>query len=199
MSNDFSPAGTKRTPRKEQMQSVNVPVAEKSNLQIGDPIVQMKTDDDPIGRRIEEERAKRKQRGKVDMTALSLKLSVPEEFKDPRLVYRWANDSSMRHHFLKQKGWDYADNAAIAGDERNSGLGTRIERIANERTTPTVEKTFLMCKPKEFYEEDKAIEQDKIKANESQMKRAESVRNSEGQAASGMYVPEGGMKIEHGR
>jgi len=183
--NEFNPTGTKRSPRKEQM-SAPVTAAE-TNV------------DDPVGRRIEEERAKRKQRGKLDNSTLNFKLSVPNELKDPRLTYRWVNDSAMRHHMMKQKGWDYADNAEIASDGRNSGVGTRIERIANERTTPTVEKAFLMCKPKEFYEEDKAIEQEQIKKNETQAKRAENVRNSEGQPAAGMYVPAGGMKIEHGQ
>ena len=74
----------------------------------------------------------------------------------------------------------------------------RIERISDERTTTKPQKTFLMRKPREFYEEDKGKEQARIKAHEQAIQRGE-VRNAEGQSEPGMYVPAGGMKIDHGR
>lgn len=159
----------------------------------------MVDEDDEIGRRISEQRVLRKQRKPQDISGFSQKLSVPDDMKDPRLVYRWVNDTSTRHHDMLNKGWIYADNAIVAKDERNSGTGTRIERIANERTTPKPQKTFLMVKPREFYEEDKAAEQAKIKAHEQAIQRADAVRNQQGGSEPGMYIPSGGMKIEHGR
>jgi phage/plasmid primase-like uncharacterized protein len=55
-----------------------------------------------------------------------------------------------------------------------------------------------MRKPREFYEEDKAREAAKLKEQEQAIVRGQS-RNAEGKSEPGMYIPEGGMKIEHGR
>lgn len=191
----YAPAGNKR-------KAVAAPKSDVATIERPEPQVEAQQDD-PIGRRIEEMRAQRKERGHIDVSGFSQKLSVPEDMKDKRLVYRWVNDTSTRHHEMKQRGWDYADNAGIARDGRNSGVGTRIERIANERTTRgTPQKTFLMVKPREFYEEDKAAEASRIKAHEQAIQgRAgdqRQVQNEQGVAETGMYIPAGGMTIKHG-
>ena len=154
--------------------------------------------DDPGARRIEEIRAKRRERGTVDVSGLRQNLSIPEEYKDPRFVYRWVLDKSTRHYEMKARDWEYADSEEVAQDERNSGTGTRIERIGNERTVPKPEKVFLMRKPREFYEEDKASEQENIRQNEEGIRRG-LVKNEQGQAEQGMYIPSSGMKIDRGR
>lgn len=164
-----------------------------------EPAYQTPPVEDEIGKRIEEMRALRRERKPQDISGFSQKLSVPQDLKDPRLEYRWVNDTDMRHHDMQKKGWIYADNAIVAKDERNSGTGSRIERIANERTTPKPQKTFLMVKPREFYEEDKKAELAQIKAHEQAIQRADAVRNQQGGSEPGMYIPSGGMKIEHGR
>jgi hypothetical protein len=189
----YAPAGAKRkaaAPKADVMTMERPPQVEAPN-------------DDPIGKRIEEMRAFRKQRNTQDVSGFTQRLSVPENLKDKRLVYRWVNDTSTRLHDMAQKGWIHAESMDIAQDARNSGTGTRIERIANERTARgTPQKTFLMVKPREFYEEDKAAEVAKIKAHEQAINgRAgdqRNVRNEQGAAESGMYIPAGGMTIKHG-
>lgn len=208
--NGFAPAGraraSKKQPQQEQTQAApNEPLLTTAVVQesAGKPDVVPRAaaqEQDPGARRIEELRARRKERGSINASGLNQKLSVPESMKDPRFEYRWVNDTNVRHHEMKQRDWDYVDDGAIAQDERNSGTGTRIERIADERTTPAVRKTFLMRKPKEFYEEDKAADVARIKKREQAIVRGEA-RNAEGQSEPGMYVPSGGMKIavEDGR
>jgi|GEM_PF-2059401 len=152
--------------------------------------------EDVIGKRIEEMRASRKARGPSDPSEANYKLSVPEVLKDKRLEYRWVNDREMRVYQMEGKGWQIADADTLA-DPRNTGLGSRVERIANERTTPKVEKCFLMWKPKEFYQEDEARKQAQIKENENQLKRGET-RDPQGLSGPHQYIPAGGIKIEQG-
>lgn len=201
----YAPAGAKRkagTPIKGETVTTLERPATKPAPQ-PEPPYQTPEVADPIGKRIEEMRVLRKQRNSQDVSGFTQKLSVPEDLKDKRLVYRWVNDASTRHHEMQQKGWIYAENMDIAKDARNSGTGTRIERIANERTVRGApQKTFLMVKPREFYEEDKAAEAAKIKAHEQAINgRAgdqRNVRNEQGAVEPGMYIPAGGMTIKHG-
>jgi hypothetical protein len=154
---------------------------------------------DPVAKRIEEMRAKRKERRSVDVSGYNQRLEVPAQYKDPRFTYRWVKDNSTRLHQMKQKDWELVDDPRIAKDDRNSGIGSRIERVSDERTTHNPEKVFLMRKPKEFYDEDKGKEQARLKAQEQAIERGQ-VRNAEGQSEPGMYVPAGGgTKIDHGQ
>lgn len=153
---------------------------------------------DEASKRIEEIRARRRERGNVDVSGFNQKLSVPEERKDPRFEYRWALDSANRMHDLRAKDWDIAPPETTAGDLRDMGTGTVIERMGNVKTVAKPEKHILMRKPREFYREDKAREAAKLKEQEQAIVRGQA-RNAEGQSEPGMYVPAGGMKIEHGR
>lgn len=153
---------------------------------------------DEASKRIEEIRARRRERGNVDVSGFNQKLSVPEERKDPRFVYRWALDSANRMHDLRAKDWDVAPPETTAGDLRDMGTGTVIERMGNVKTVPKPERHVLVRKPREFYEEDKAREAAKLKEQEQAIVRGQT-RNAEGQSEPGMYIPAGGMKIEHGR
>ena len=153
---------------------------------------------DEGGKRISEIRARRAERGPMDVSGLNQKLSVPDDKKDPRFVYRWGLDVGNRVHDLKAKDWDVAPGETTAGDARDVGVGTVPERIGNVRTVDKPEKHILMRKPKEFYEEDKAREQAKIKEHEKAIVRGEA-KDADGKPAAGMYIPEGGMKIEQGR
>ena len=150
-------------------------------------------------RRIEEIRARRKERGSVDVSELNQKLSVPEDQKDPRFTYRMVLDTGNRIHDLKAKDWDVAPGATASGDPRNVGVGTVIERMGNTRTVPKPERHVLMRKPKEFYEEDHARKAAKIKKDEEAIVRTGAVGGAEGLSGPGSYIPAGGMKIEHGR
>jgi hypothetical protein len=70
--------------------------------------------------------------------------------------------------------------------------------MGNVKTVPKPEPHILMRKPKEFYEEDKARDQTRIEEHEKAIVRGQA-RDAAGQSEPGMYIPEGGMKIERGR
>lgn len=154
--------------------------------------------EDVVGKRIEAMRAKRQQRGELNDSGFNQKLSIPESLKDKRLNYRWVTDRATRKMEMEAKGYEVVSSDMLAGDDRNSGMGSVIERVVNERTTPGVEKGFLMAKPKEFYEEDKAKEQARIKELEDGIKRGD-VRDPQGLSGPTSYVPAGGIKIGNGR
>ena len=149
-------------------------------------------------RRIDEIRARRQERKSMDVGGFEQKLSVPASRKDPLWTYRWVNDSAMRVHSLKEQDWEFADDEVVASDGRNSGVGTRIERIVNERTTPNPERAYLMRKPKEFYDEDQARKQTFVNEVEEGMKRGKT-QDPQGLAGPEAYVPQGGISIKHGR
>ena len=193
MSQDgYAPTGAKRTTRKAAETKSEYDEVAGAKMLKTEPSVT--TRDDVVGKRIEQMRAERKARGHVDQSELNYKLSVPEVLKDKRLTYRWVNDREMRVYQMEQKGWQVADNATFA-DPRNSGLGAAVERIANERTTPKVEKCFLMWKPKEFFEEDKAREQKDIDDRVAGLRRGET-RDPNGLSGPESYIPADEMSIK---
>jgi len=205
--NIYDPAGKPRirkaaagipVPGEPETRSLQKP-APKAKPKAPEPYVTPESDSaDPGAKRIEEIRARRRERGSVDVSGFNQKLSVPEENKDPRFAYRWALDSANRMHDLRAKDWEIAPAETTAGDLRDMGTGTVIERMGNVKTVPKPERHVLVRKPREFYEEDKAREQAKIKEHEKAIVRGQT-RNAEGQSEPGMYIPAGGMKIEHGR
>lgn len=148
--------------------------------------------------RIDEIRERRKQRQSQDVSGYSQRLSVPEEFKDKQYVYRWANDVATRVHDLKARDWEVVSSEDIAKDERNTGVGTTIERIGSARTVTTPEKTVLMRKYKEFYDEDEERKQVRIKQNEEGL-IAGKTGDPQGLTGPEAYVPQGGISIKHGR
>lgn len=200
MTDTYNPSGKRAgttIPGEPAARSLQKP-APKAKAAPPEPYVSPEPTGDEASKRIEEIRARRKERGTMDVSGFNQKLSVDEAKKDPRFVYRWALDSANRMHDLRAKDWDPAPAETTAGDLRDMGTGTVIERMGNVKTTPKPERHVLMRKPREFYEEDKAREAAKLKEQEKAILRGQ-VRNAEGKSEPGMYIPEGGMKIEHGR
>ena len=194
MNDTYNPNGNKKS--RKQVADEATPLAA---ARIEEPPAAARAD--PGAKRIEEIRARRKERGPMDISGFTQKLSVSEERKDKRYVYRWALDAANRIHDLKAKDWDPAPLETTAGDQRDMNIGTVIERIGNVRTVPSPERHVLMRKPKEFYEEDKSKEQTKIKQDEKALTHG-IVRARDGQeglSGPDAYIPQGtGISIEHG-
>jgi len=186
--NDFTPAGKAKKAAAKVIETVEAaPTAA--------PVLAAVESIDEGAKRIEEIRARRSQRGTMS-DGPSLKLDVPEDLKDPRFTYRWVNDRSTRVHDLKARDWDFAPDNATNSDARDVNIGTRPERIVNERTTPSVEKAFLMRKPKEFYAEDNKRSLNRLRELEEGIQRGET-RDPEGLSGPHAYVPAGGISIKH--
>lgn len=151
----------------------------------------------PTGRnlsddRIEEIRAKRKARGTLSNDP-GMRLSVDESKKDPRWQYRWVLDREMRIQQMQSQDWEFAPEL---GDERDTGMGSRVERVVNDRTVASAEKGFLMRKPKEFYSEDRKRRFARLTDSERALEQGD-VGSSEG-LSDHAYIPKGGMKINNG-
>lgn len=85
------------------------------------------------------------------------RLGIPEHLKDPNLEYRWSNDDAKGNIYSRTNvdTWDFVTNDEIALDDRNSGAGTRIERVVGADKEGKPQKAFLLCKPKKWVREDR--------------------------------------------
>ncbi len=156
---------------------------------------------DDVSKRIAQMRKLRASRQSTNDLDANLKLYYPEEAKDSRFTYRFAVDTAgtgTRIHQLRARDWEVVPARDADQDPRNVGIGTTVERFANTKTVQNPDKHILMRKPKEFYAEDKAREQAKIKADEEALRQG-NVKNPQGLSGPGAYIPAGGMKIEQGR
>lgn len=143
--------------------------------------------------RIEEIRKRRQERGTLSNDP-RLKLSVPQDRLDPNWEYRWVLDREMRVGSLRDQDWELVDMDRTGHDDRDTSMGNRVERIANDRTVSKPEKVFLMRKPREFFNEDKARRIDRLRDQEKQMSHGK----VEGGLADHAYIPSGGMSIKTG-
>ena len=135
--------------------------------------------------RAEATRASRRRR--KDTGALAgLKLHVPEELKEPGFEYRWINDDGRRiHGKTVDDDWDVVTTPAIEG----TGEGTPVTRLVGKAEGGQPLKAFLCRKPMEFYQEDKAKEQRRIKEAEDAMKRG-ALSTPEGLKGPTTYIPD---------
>lgn len=147
-----------------------------------------KNDAGDASKRAEEIRARRKERGYV--SGQQMRLAVPEALKDKGWTYRWVTDSDMRVHNMLDKDWEFAESELAGKSDQDKGIGTRVERVVNERSTKGPQAGFLMRKPKEIYEEDQAIKEAKRKSREREMERGKH-REQEALGGPHMYVPAG--------
>ena len=139
-------------------------------------------------KRIKEIRARRAERGTIDGPAM--RLSVPEERKDPNYKYRWVNDSDMRIHNMMERDWDFAESE-LDVSTTDKGMGTRVERTVNERSTKgKPQKGFLMKKPKEIHDEDQQSKEAKRKQLEKSMEKNQA-NSAEGLQGPKSYVVPG--------
>src|SRR3990167_9017008 len=114
-----------------------------------------------------------------------LKLHVPEELKEPGFEYRWINDDGRRiQGKTVDDDWDVVKTPAIEGQ----GEGTPVQRLVGKGEAGQPLRAFLCRKPIEFYKEDKAKEQRRIKEQEDAMKRG-ALPTPEGLKGPTTYIP----------
>ena len=114
-----------------------------------------------------------------------LKLHVPEELKEPGFEYRWINDDGRRiQGKTVDDDWDVVKTPAIEGQ----GEGTPVQRLVGKGEAGQPLRAFLCRKPIEFYKEDKAKEQRRIKEQEDAMKRG-TLPTPEGLKGPTTYIP----------
>ena len=126
--------------------------------------------DDGYSKRIEQIRAKRRERGTQNVAGYKLRVDTSK--LDPRFEHRWVNEENCQ---LRQAeatfggDWEFLPNTdGILDDGRNVEQGAKIVRVCDRGTG---KRTVLMRKPKELYQDDQRIKNEKISATEGQMKR----------------------------
>jgi len=103
----------------------------------------------------------RRRKGKVG--GQKQKLYVHESDRDPKFTYRWINDQKSRVHDLTvNDDWDIVDRTEGSARTEIVGTGANGEPITG----------YLVRKPKEFYEADKAEKAAEID------KKVEALRNA---------------------
>lgn len=121
----------------------------------------------PEPKRIAETQERRRRR-RDDGPMARLKLTVPEEMKEEGFEYRWSNDDGRKiHDRTVGDDWDVVRTKAIDGD----GEGTPVTRIVGKHANGEPLKAYLTRKPKDWYDEDKAKEQEEITEMEKQIRR----------------------------
>lgn len=127
-------------------------------------------EDDGYSKRIEQIRAKRRERGTQNVAGYKLRVDTSK--LDPRFEHRWVNEENCQ---LRQAeatfggDWEFMPNTdGLMDDGRNVEQGAKIARICDRGTG---KRTVLMRKPKELYADDQKIKSEKIVKLEGQMKQ----------------------------
>lgn len=133
-------------------------------------VLQEQTGDDGYSKRIEQIRAKRRERGTQNVAGYKLRVDTSK--LDPRFEHRWVNEENCQ---LRQAeatfggDWEFMPNTdGIMDDGRNVEQGAKIARICDRGTG---KRTVLMRKPKELYDDDQRIKREKIVKLTGQMQQ----------------------------
>lgn len=148
--------------------------------------------------RIEEERSRRRRREDIGTGRLR-NLAINGDL-DPRYTYRWINDDPGRVHALTvNDDWDVVTHEQINDrDAKDKGTGSGVERIVDKVTG---KRAILVRKPLEYYQADKAKEQEALDDLETAIKRGASTspESLQAQEPGKAYIPQGGIVIKDGR
>jgi hypothetical protein len=154
-------------------------------------------EDDGYSKRIEQIRAKRRERGVS--TIVGYKLRQPDDKYDPRYVYRWTNEENCQ---LRQSeatfggDWEFVPNKdGHLDDGRNVEQGAKVARICDKGTG---KRTVWMRKPRELYDDDQKIKAERIVKLKKEMERQGAkvlpTLASEGEDNSNIYTPKDVVK-----
>lgn len=155
----------------------------------------------PVPTRVAAEREQRRRRS--DLTPMSrAPLAVPGAKLDPNYKYRWVDDIPGRVQQLTvNDDYDpvtYAD-LGLAPMGLDSNSGTTVERVSDKQSG---RKTVLLRKRKDWYQHDKAKEQQALDTTMAALKRGHVPTGSNGEGgvmSDGGYIPRSGIRIEDGR
>jgi hypothetical protein len=148
------------------------------------------------------EAATRERRKRKGMGLKSrLKLTIPPHLEnDPNYRYYWLADRPGRVEELTvNDDYDFVTDKETAGDGRNTGLGTRIERHAGVDQFGNPVRHFLVRKPIDFHKEDMIEKRAERQKTMDAIKRGKTAaKDGEPIHADQAYVPEGSIRISHG-
>lgn len=136
--------------------------------------------EESVSQRVKRIRKQRRERGQSGEMA-GMNLSVPEDRKDPRFVYRWTDEANLA---MRQReatfGGDYevVDNHdGSFTDGRNMEESGTVARLAERQTGS---RLVLTRKPKELYDDDQQEKVARTKEQENAMIKRGVAHDSQG-------------------
>lgn len=144
--------------------------------------------------RAEATRRERRRRQSDGGALQGQKLHVPAHLLRNDMEYRWLNDTANGRVQSKTvyDDWDVVQEQVTGGQ----GEEAPVRRIVGTHKNGEPMYAVLCAKPKEFYEEDKKTEQDRLDARDQQLRRAApSGAATEGLDEKHAYLPNGSNTI----
>ncbi len=142
-----------------------------------------------------EQNQKRRRRREGMGIERNLRLFIPEDVKDPDYHYHWINDKPGRLHARTvQDDYDIVTEEELKG-EKHDGEGTQVKRAIGTGENGEWMYSYLCRKPKDFYVEDKAKEQERIAQFERQAREGIPASNDGLDTDDHAYVPEGRRNV----
>lgn len=146
------------------------------------------------------EKSRRRRRTGMGYQA-RLKLTIPPHLeRDPNYRYYWLADRPGRvDQLTKHDDYDFVTDEEAAGDDRQAGLGSRIERHAGIDQFGNPIRHFLVRKPIDYHREDQREKRAERQKTMAAIQRGKTADES-GQPIHSEkdYVPEAGITIRHG-
>lgn len=125
-------------------------------------------DEKPKGRQPRKEKLKKERRRRGGMgLETNMRLHIPDEQKDPNYHYHWLNDSPGRI-IAKTKQDDY--DIVTEAELKVGGENVQVKRAVGTGANGEWQYAYLCKKPKEYYDSDKAKEQEDIASAEKATK-----------------------------
>lgn len=164
----------------------------------------------PVETRAQQTKNERRRRHDHDFSAAGKRMWVDPALKDDaNYETRWINDEPGRlHDKTVLDDWDYVVDPNMSPDMRarngredaeidteSSDIGSRISRRVGKNPDGSAKFAYLMRKPREFFEEDKAKAQKQIDEIDQTLKRGQTP-GGDGLPGDKSYTPAGGINID---
>lgn len=134
-----------------------------------------------------QETHERRRRRKDDGPTAGLKLAVPEELKEEGFEYRWSNDDGRKiHERTVNDDWDVVRTKEIDGE----GEGVPVKRLVGKLPNGEGQWAYLTRKPKDWYDEDKGKQQERIAETEHLIRKGGTPNPGGLSSADHSYIPD---------
>ncbi len=149
--------------------------------------------DKPKGRTPRKEKVKKERRRRSGLgLETNMRLHIPDDQKDPNYHYHWLNDSPGRIAAKTVKD-DY--DIVTEAELREGGENVQVKRAVGTGANGEWQYAYLCKKPKEYYDGDKATEQESIASAEKAAKEG-APPGADGLSTSDHgYVPDGHKNV----
>jgi len=133
---------------------------------------------------------KRQRRRDVSLGDFKQRMTVPQEVKawatENNKVLRWINDARAKIAYAQANDWDFVKykGGEVGEVEQPADLGAMYSMIVGRDTTGQDIRAYLMCKERDWYEEDQTEKQKEV----DEIDKAINAGTAHKQSQEGQYV-----------